>query len=131
VLKGSPRETTTAAKGSPVGSYPIDISAGTLAAANYDFAFKDGTLTITTAGPAAAPKFKQPSGTYSSPLTVTITDATPGAVIYYALHGITPTIASTKYTGPIPVKASESIKAIAVAPNYTKSAVASATYTIN
>lgn len=131
VLKGSPRETTTAVKGSPVGTYPIKISQGTLAAANYKFAFKDGTLTIKPAGPTATPEFKQAAGTYPPPLNVTITDATPGAVIYYALHGLTPSTASTKYTGPIAVTGTETIKAIAVAPDYTESAVATATYTVD
>src|SRR5262249_48725346 len=42
VLSGSPSVSTTATAGSGVGGYPITISAGTLAAANYSFAFVDG-----------------------------------------------------------------------------------------
>jgi MBG domain (YGX type) len=49
VLTGTPLETTTATQGSPAGSYPITISQGTLAAANYSFQFVNGTLTIDAA----------------------------------------------------------------------------------
>jgi hypothetical protein len=45
--------TTPATPGSPVGTYPIIIKQGTLAAANYTFgAFVNGMLTITPGGPA-------------------------------------------------------------------------------
>lgn len=47
VLSGAPEETTTATRGSPVGTYPITITQGSLAATNYGFQFVNGTLTIT------------------------------------------------------------------------------------
>jgi len=80
--------------------------------------------------PAATPVFSIASGTYSVKQSVTITDAAPGAAIYYTTNGITPTTSSTRYTGPISVAISETLKAIAVASGYTNSAVATATYTI-
>jgi N-acetylneuraminic acid mutarotase len=80
--------------------------------------------------PAAAPAFSVVSGTYFSAQTVTITDATTGAAIYYTTDGTTPTTNSTAYTGAITVSTSETIQAIAVATGYTTSTVASATYTI-
>lgn len=49
VLSGSPAESTNATQGSPVGTYTISIAQGTLAAANYSFAFTNGLLTITPA----------------------------------------------------------------------------------
>jgi hypothetical protein len=55
VLSGAPAETTTATQGSPVGTYLITITQGTLAAANYSFQFVNGTLTITASGNTAAP----------------------------------------------------------------------------
>src|SRR5262249_48962875 len=46
VVSGSPSLTTTATDTSPGGNYPIVVSQGTLSAANYTFAFKNGTLTV-------------------------------------------------------------------------------------
>jgi Chitobiase/beta-hexosaminidase C-terminal domain len=79
---------------------------------------------------AATPTFSYPSGTYSSALSVAIADATTGAKIYYTTDGSTPTTSSTKYTGPIAVSTSMTIKAIAAAAGYQNSAVASVSYTI-
>jgi len=62
--------------------------------------------------------------------SVTITDATVGSTIYYALHGVTPTTKSSVYTGALTVPSTETIKAIAVAPGYSPSSLAAATYTI-
>ena len=131
VLRGAPSETTPAKQGSPVGDYRIEISQGTLIAPNYAFEFQFGVLTITPAGPTATPKFKLPGGSYALPIKLTLTDATTGAVMYYTLNGQMPTTASTRYTGPITVTKPETIKVIALAPNYTLSAVAKATYTAN
>jgi hypothetical protein len=46
VLSGAPSLTTTATSASPVGSYTIKATAGTLAATNYTFTLVNGTLTI-------------------------------------------------------------------------------------
>ncbi len=81
--------------------------------------------------PAATPVLSPAAGTYTSAQTVTITDTTTGATIYYATNGTAPTTASTKYTAPIYVAATETIQAIAVATGYSTSAVASAAYTLN
>jgi sugar lactone lactonase YvrE len=81
-------------------------------------------------GPAAAPTFSLLAGTYSGSQTVTISDTTQGATIYYTTDGSTPTTASTVYSGSITVSASETLQAIAVATGYTESAAASAQYTI-
>ncbi|UFS71728.1 MBG domain-containing protein [Geomonas sp. RF6] len=45
-LEGEPVVSTSALQSSPVGSYPITVSAGTLAAANYSLRFVDGTLAV-------------------------------------------------------------------------------------
>ncbi len=47
VVTGSPVLTTTATKSSPIGEYPITITAGSLQAANYNFIMVNGKLTIT------------------------------------------------------------------------------------
>jgi hypothetical protein len=69
-------------------------------------------------------------GTYTGTQSVTITGGTAGAAIYYTLNGSVPTTASTPYTGAVSIKASETLKAIAEAPNFSRSAVRSAAYTI-
>lgn len=43
---GAPHLTTTATSTSPAGSYPIKVALSTLAAKNYTFVLKDGTLTV-------------------------------------------------------------------------------------
>ncbi len=80
--------------------------------------------------PAASPTFSLVSGTYSSTQSVSISDTTPGATIYYTTDGSTPTPNSTEYSGPIAVPSSETIAAIAMASGYVASSVATATYTI-
>ncbi len=78
----------------------------------------------------AAPTFSVPPDTYATPQTVTVTDRTPGAAIYITLDGSTPTAGVNGYLGPLNVSGGMTIKAIAAAPGYTPSAVATASYTI-
>lgn len=91
------------------------------------------SIVINPIGIVATPAFSVPGGTYTAVQSVTISDATAGATIYYTTNGNTPTTSSLVYTGQtIPVTITTTIKAIAVgAPGYTTSAVASATYTLN
>jgi Legume lectin domain/Chitobiase/beta-hexosaminidase C-terminal domain len=79
---------------------------------------------------AATPTFSLASGTYVGTQSVTLSDTTAGATIYYTTNGSAPTISSTKYTAAISVAASETIKAIAVVGGFLNSNVASAMYTI-
>jgi hypothetical protein len=130
VLSGSPVETTTAKQGSAPGSYPITVAQGTLAATNYNFQFKSGTLTVTPLGTTATPAFTPSPGTYTSSRSVTITDATKGATIYYTTNGTTPTTSSKVYQAAIQVSATETIEAIAVATGYSPSATSVAAYII-
>lgn len=85
---------------------------------------------ISFVGAAAAPVFSLPAGTYIGPQTVTISDSTQGAVIYYTTDGSTPTTASSVYGSSITVSASETLQAIAVATGYAQSPEASAAYAI-
>lgn len=80
---------------------------------------------------AAAPTFLPVAGTYTSVQSVTISDATSGATIYYTTDGTTPTTNSNVYSAPVAVSSSETLEAIAAASGYSVSPVASAAYTIN
>jgi hypothetical protein len=79
----------------------------------------------------AMPTFNPAPGTYSSTQQVTISSSTSGATIYYTTDGTTPTTSSTKYTGPVAISTTTTLKAIATAPNLSNSNVASGLYTIN
>ncbi len=82
-------------------------------------------------GEAAAPTFSPGAGTYSSSQSVSLSDATAGATIYYTTDGTTPTSSSAIYGTAINVSASMTLEAIASAGGYNQSGVASAVYTIN
>jgi hypothetical protein len=79
----------------------------------------------------APPTFNPAPGTYTSAPSVTLSDTTPGAVIYYTTNGTTPTTSSTKYSAPIAVGSTETIEALAVASGYANSAVASGGYVLS
>jgi hypothetical protein len=118
---------------------PVTVSASetlrAIAVANglINSAVGSATYSIGSSTPAmtAPPAFTPVAGTYTATQSVTITDATPGATIFFTTNGTTPTTASAVYTGPISVSVSETLKAIAVASGDTASAVVSAAYTIN
>ena len=86
--------------------------------------------TITPPPATAAPVFSLAAGSYNSVQAVSITDATAGAAIYFTANGTVPTASSTAYTGPITVSSTETLMAVAIAPEYTSSTVATAAYTI-
>ena len=76
------------------------------------------------------PEFSLTEGTYRGEQSVSISCATPGAVIYYTTDGTEPTTNSTQYTSAISVAETTTIKAIATYGEMDNSDVASATYTI-
>jgi hypothetical protein len=80
---------------------------------------------------AATPTFSLAAKTYTSAQTVTISDSTPDASIYYTINGTTPTTSSSAYSSPITVSATETLEAIATASGYANSAVGSAAYNIS
>lgn len=79
---------------------------------------------------AATPKFSLAAGSYTTKQFVSLSDATPGATIYYTLDGSGPTTSSPVYMGPITVSSTLTIEAIAAAPGYSNSGLARADYSI-
>jgi glucosylceramidase len=83
--------------------------------------------------PAATPAFWPAPGSYSQSQagqTVSLSDATPNATIYYTTDGTTPTTSSTQYSNPITITSTTTIQAIATAASYSESATASGVYTL-
>ena len=126
---------------SPVYSGPITITATTTLQAlalvpnglNSLHTSAVYTISANTPPPASAatPTFSVPAGTYSTIQTVTISDSTPGAVIYYTTNGVAPTTSSTVYTGPVTISSpTETLRAIAAVSGGTASANFTAVYTI-
>jgi hypothetical protein len=73
------------------------------------------------------PRYAALCAEFSSPVTVTITDAA-AATIYYTVNGATPTTSSTVYSGPFTVSNSETVKVIAVSAGEVNSAGVEAAY---
>ncbi len=96
---------------------------------NTGVAYVSGTGT--PAPPADTPTFSVAAGTYTTVQTVSISDTSTNAAIYYTTDGSTPTNSSTLYAGPITVGVTETINAIATGSGFATSPVASALYTIN
>jgi len=78
----------------------------------------------------ANPVIGTASGSYASPISVTVTDATPGEKMYYTLDGTTPTQSSTPYMGPIAISADATLQIKAYATGYGPSGISSANYLI-
>jgi len=75
---------------------------------------------------AATPSIQPAGGTFSAAQSVTISDATAGATIYYTTDGSTPTSASSVYSSPLSVNLATTVQAMATASGYTSSSVGSA-----
>jgi sugar lactone lactonase YvrE len=93
------------------------------------------SIVVSPLGTVNTPTFSFPGGTYNSSRVgaLVIADGTTGAAIYYTTNGSTPTTGSTLYTAmtTLTLSGTETVNAIAVAPGFLPSAVASASYTID
>jgi hypothetical protein len=80
--------------------------------------------------PTVAPPVISPPGSrFTGSQTVTISDATNGAQIYYTTDGSTPSTASKHYTGSFSITANTTVTAIASASGYLQGAPVSAVFT--
>jgi hypothetical protein len=89
------------------------------------------TATYTISSQTAPPTVSPAAGTYTSAQSVTLSDTTTGATIYYTTNGVAPTHSSTKYTAPIAVSSTTTIMAIASSAGLNDSPPITAVYTIN
>jgi Chitobiase/beta-hexosaminidase C-terminal domain len=114
---------------------PISVGPNSATLAATDSLSNTGTASVsgtgTPAPPAATPTFSVAAGTYTTVQTVTISDTSTNATIYYTTDGSTPTSASTAYSGPIAVGTTETLNAIATGNGFSPGPVATALYTIN
>lgn len=78
----------------------------------------------TTASPVLTPG----PGDESRPVSVTMTDKTPGAVIHFTVNGSMPTASSPIYSKPILISSTTQLQAIAVAPGLVNGPVSGGTY---
>jgi hypothetical protein len=132
---GSTPTTSSTVYGGPisVGSGTVTIEALGAKSGDNNSSVASATYTITTAQQqVATPTFSPAGGSFTSAQSVSISDSTSGATIYYTTNGSTPTTASTVYSGPISVSSGTvTINALGAKSGDTNSSIASATYTIS
>ncbi|MBR4390932.1 MAG: chitobiase/beta-hexosaminidase C-terminal domain-containing protein [Bacteroidales bacterium] len=78
----------------------------------------------------ATPVFNPEGGSFTAPVTVSISCATEGATIHYTLNGTSPTASSPVYSTPFTISTTTTVKAMAVKEGMNDSEVAEATYSL-
>jgi hypothetical protein len=115
---------------------PITVQPGTTVTAIATLS--GGTRSSTAVGvygrpPAATPAITPHGGTHISSVTVSISDTTSGASIYYTLDGSTPSPGAgttQPYTASFTLTVSATVRAVATASGFAQSSVASESFTI-
>jgi 6-phosphogluconolactonase (cycloisomerase 2 family) len=116
VVSGAADCTSAATPASPVGTYPITCTVGTLSAQNYVFAFVDGTLTVNPAPLTVnVDSVSRPYGDPNPVFTGTITGIKNGDNIT-ATYSTTATI--TSFVGTYPITATLSDNGTGTLTNY-------------
>jgi hypothetical protein len=115
-------------------SFTLTSSATVKAIASASGLANSSIASATYAIQAATPSISPNPGTYSSPLSATLTDTTPGAIITYTTDGSTPVPGShgtaVSSGASFTLTSSATVEAIASASGLSNSGLASATYTI-
>ncbi|HTP67505.1 MAG TPA: choice-of-anchor D domain-containing protein [Dongiaceae bacterium] len=74
----------------------------------------------------ATPTIQPTGGTFSAPQSVSISDSTSGATIYFTIDGSAPSTSSSVYSAPFSLNSAATVKAMAAASSHTNSSVQSA-----
>jgi hypothetical protein len=111
----------------PVGNYPITVTAAGGSLKKSTVFTLGVTLALTVATPTITPN----GGTFSNSISVSLQSATSGASTYYTTDGSTPTQSSILYNGAMTLTSNATIKAAAFKSGYNPSAVAMASFTNN
>jgi hypothetical protein len=132
ILLTVPTETATATVNgiAPVGAATHNVEASYSGDSNYGSGVSS---TIALTAGLAPIVFTPSAGTYTTPLTITLSESIPGSTIYYSASGIVSTNGFVPYTSPIPLTQSgvATIMAYATETGYQQSYYAPETFTIN
>jgi hypothetical protein len=132
ILLTEPTETATAIVNNiaPVGAGTHNVEASYSGDGNYS---PEVSATIQLTAGLVPVVFTPAAGTYSTPLTITLSESIPGSTIYYSASGIVNTNGFVPYTSPIPLTESgvATIMAYATETGYNQSYYAPETFTIN
>jgi Chitobiase/beta-hexosaminidase C-terminal domain/Legume lectin domain len=108
----------------------VTTTLNAIAIANGSIQSMESSSAYIIASQTAPPSFSPAAGTYVAAQSVTLTDGTAGAVIYYTTDGTAPTHSSAIYSSPIALSSTTTVRAIASAAGLSDSAVVSGTFTI-
>ena len=143
----TPNQSLTISSGSTTFQFATSIASGSVYSVTVNTQPASDSCTITngsgtiaanvsnitiacTQAAVAIPVFSPTPGHYSTPQSLTLSTTTPGASIFLSFNGTNPTSASTPYTpGFIWIAAGVSLRAIAIKPGLTDSAIASGVFT--
>lgn len=114
---------------------PLTISvSATVRAIAYKNGWNDSPVSsaaYTITGTVAAVQFSPDGGSFDAPVSVTLSTDTSGAEIWYTTDGSEPAPSKgTKYSAPVQIAESATIKAVGTKQSWTASSVASARYVI-
>ena len=121
---------STPSTASPIYNGPIGVAQSTTITA---FAVASGMVSSAAATAvytlqAAQPVFSPAGGSYLVPQFVTISSSSPGTTIYYTTDGTMPTAQSARYTDPVLIVRTTTLRAIAVRSGWSQSGVATGSY---